>query len=153
MIRTIKRFTYPHAGFTLIELTVVIAILGIMAGTLIVIVNPLGQLQKARDTQRKSDLRRIQSALEMYRSDNGSYPALLNDCSGKFGSPDCSIIYMSIIPTDPKGGSYIYTPGGTPVVSYTLSACLENVNDPQAAGGASCSVAGGTGITYTVTNP
>src|SRR5437588_640087 len=66
-------------GFTLIELLVVIAIIGILAT--IVMVNVLSVRSRARDTQRKSDIRQIQSALELYRADQGSYPNGLPACN------------------------------------------------------------------------
>src|SRR3990167_9460895 len=69
--------TQPARGFTLIELLVVIAIVGLMSGFLVA--NFIGIKQRARDGQRKSDLRQIQAALELYRSDNASYPKEVAD--------------------------------------------------------------------------
>src|SRR5690348_7093470 len=60
-------------GFTLVELLIVIAIIGILSTLLMT--NFIGVRQRARDAQRKADVRQIQSALELYRADNGSYPA------------------------------------------------------------------------------
>ena len=59
------------AGFTLIELLVAIGIIGILASFLLA--NFVGVRQRARDGVRKSDLRQMQSALEMYRADQGQY--------------------------------------------------------------------------------
>ena len=61
------------AGFTLIELLVVIAIIGIL--TTFLVANFVGVKSRARDGQRKSDLRNIQAALEIYRSDKSVYPS------------------------------------------------------------------------------
>lgn len=55
-----------NIGFTLIELLVVVGVIGILAYVLIAVINPVAQLQKGRDLQRKSDLKQIQSALEHY---------------------------------------------------------------------------------------
>lgn len=146
-------------GFTLIELLVVIAIIGILSTLLMA--NFIGIRQRARDASRKSDLRQIQSALELYRSDAGTYPttSLLNCPDGpspiSFGNnPDCTSTYMQKVPTDPMGnsyynsGSYYYSSNGT---TYTLGACLENTSDSQGTG----TSPGGSGCTtnfYYVTN-
>ncbi len=59
-------------GFTLIELLVVVAIIGILSS---IIVSSLNTTRaKARDTQRLSDLKQIQNALELYYNDHGYYP-------------------------------------------------------------------------------
>ena len=60
-------------GFTLIELLVVVAIIGLLS-TMAVIA--LGNArQKARDARRQSDLKILQTAIELYVSDNGAVPA------------------------------------------------------------------------------
>lgn len=59
-------------GFTLVELLVVIAIIGLLS-TLAVV--SLGSARsKARDARRISDIKQIQSALELYFADQGAYP-------------------------------------------------------------------------------
>jgi len=59
-------------GFTLVELLVVIAIIGLLS-TLAVV--SLGSARsKARDARRISDIRQIQTALELYFASNGAYP-------------------------------------------------------------------------------
>ncbi|QQG41115.1 MAG: prepilin-type N-terminal cleavage/methylation domain-containing protein [Candidatus Levyibacteriota bacterium] len=116
-------------GFTLIELLVVIVIIGIL--TTLLMANFIGIRQRARDGQRKSNLRQIQAALEIYRADLGSYPSSLPACNNAFvgGSPPAT--YIQKIPCDPLNtGKYVYTyvqaGSGT---GYNLYACLENVND------------------------
>ena len=115
-------------GFTLIELLIVIAIIGILST--LVMTNVVAVRQRARDGQRKADLRQLQSALELYRSDNGTYPGSpLPTC----GSPLTSggTTYIQKIPCDPvNNGEYVYSYTSTGT-TYTLVACLENVNDPQ----------------------
>ncbi|PIU36636.1 prepilin-type cleavage/methylation domain-containing protein, partial [Candidatus Roizmanbacteria bacterium CG07_land_8_20_14_0_80_34_15] len=54
-------------GFTLIELLVVIAIIGSLSA--LFLPNFMAARERARDTQRKSDLRQIQKALEMHKQD------------------------------------------------------------------------------------
>ena len=126
-------------GFTLIELLIVIAIIGVLATLLMV--NFVGVRERARDAQRKSDLRQIQSALELYRADQGVYPVSGSGngnfpitCGNPLVSTDGAITYMTKIPCDPFGadyyntGNYFYQSGGS---TYNIQACLENAGDKQ----------------------
>jgi len=139
-------------GFTLIELLIVIAIIGILAGLIINFV-PNAQ-KKARDAQRKSDLRQIQSAFEIYRSDLGSYPASIS-CGGTISGGSPAVTYMQKIPCDPNNSGlyvYSYTVSGS---TYSLFACLENVNDGQkdASNNSTYCTGGTTNWSFTLNNP
>lgn len=118
------------SGFTLIELVVVIAIISIL--TALLSVNFVSIRQRGRDAQRKSDLRQIQSALELYRSDQGGYPASIT-CGVALASGTTT--YMQKIPCDPSGTSYSYNGGAyyynysSSTATYLMGACLENAND------------------------
>ncbi len=120
-------------GFTLIEVLIVIGLIGILSAAFLVLVNPKAQLEKARDSQRRSHLRQIQSALEVYRADCGAYP----DSLGTSLTASCnssSVTYMQTVPTDPStGSSYYYcTTAGLCASStslYSLYACIENASD------------------------
>lgn len=127
-------------GFTLVELLIVLSIIGVF--TSFATSNFIEVRMKARDAQRKSDILTIQTALEHYKSDNGTYPistsggTYVNNtpCGQTFSSG--STQYISIIPCDPLGTSsnynngnyYYYSADGS---SYTLAGCLERKNDPQ----------------------
>ena len=118
-------------GFTLIELLVVVAIIGLLS-TLAVVA--LGSARaKSRDAKRLSDLKQIQTALELYYTDKGSYPA--GDginlgttdyaCLGTAGFKEagCTSPYMATLPKDPNGASYYkYTVGTN---TYTIAGKLE----------------------------
>ena len=137
------RIKNSERGFTLLELLVVIAIIGILASLLVV--NFINVRERSRDAQRKSNLRQIQSALELYRADTGEYPASspgLKNCPASgtktdLGNTACSTVYMKSIPRDPScpttpcssvynGGNYYY---GTLGTGYQLVVCLENANE------------------------
>lgn len=110
------------------ELLVVIAIIGILAGGIVTVVDPLTRLQKARDAQRKSDLRQIQRALEIFHNDTNTYPSSLT--FGASWTP-----YMGQVPEDPSTGrNYAYSRPDTQ--TYYLYASLERGDDAQACGGA-----------------
>jgi prepilin-type N-terminal cleavage/methylation domain-containing protein len=87
-------------GFTLIELMVVIAIIGLLAS--IITVSVTSSRAKGRDGKRVADIRTLQLAIESYYNDNGYYPVTLG-----LVAPT----YISVIPTDPRntGTSYIYS--------------------------------------------
>ncbi|TSC93438.1 MAG: putative General secretion pathway protein GspG [Candidatus Berkelbacteria bacterium Licking1014_7] len=59
-------------GFTLIELVIVIAIIGVLSSIAVVMVS--GQTKKAKDTKSVSDLKEMQKALNLYYEVNSSYP-------------------------------------------------------------------------------
>lgn len=135
----ISHFSFQK-GFTLIELLVAIVIIGILSAFLTV--NFVGVRERARDSQRKSDLHQIQVALELYRADHHIYPFnavwFLTPNSPAM-SPSLSP-YMSEIPVDPlwrwcysvadiyKSTYLYYSSDGT---RYTLYAVLENDNDSE----------------------
>jgi prepilin-type N-terminal cleavage/methylation domain-containing protein len=62
----------PNRGFTLIELLVVIAIIGVLSSVVVASLNVARV--KSRDAQRRTELTQLQTALETYYIDHGSYP-------------------------------------------------------------------------------
>jgi prepilin-type N-terminal cleavage/methylation domain-containing protein len=63
-----------NRGFTIVELLIVIVVIGILAALVIVTYN--GIQQKARDTERKTDIKALQGHLEAYWANNAKYPTL-----------------------------------------------------------------------------
>jgi general secretion pathway protein G len=113
-------------GFTLIELLVVISIIGILAT--LVAANLNSARGRARDAERKSDLRNISTALRLYYNDKGSYPTAFT-FSGSFVNG--STTYMATVPNDPlPSQNYLYTQTNSGD-GFTLNACLENASDAQ----------------------
>ncbi|MBI4004550.1 prepilin-type N-terminal cleavage/methylation domain-containing protein [Candidatus Roizmanbacteria bacterium] len=147
-------------GFSLIELIVVIAIIGVIAGLLLP--NFMGARERARDTTRKSDLKQLQKALESYRQDQNpvAYPTVyggsgnaLGVCGGQLGS---STVYMAKIPCDPLNTTptpYYYNPDNTNL-KFTLCSCLDNKGDADATG-TNCpgTYTCSSSKSYTVTEP
>jgi general secretion pathway protein G len=137
-------------GFTLIELLVVISIIGILAT--LVTANLNAARSRARDTERKSDLKNIQTALRLYYNDNGGYPPS-NYFDSLWGAKmyNGQTVYMNVVPKDPLSNqTYIYSLGNN-TDFYTLSACLENTSDTS---GKSITISGWTcssGWVYQVT--
>lgn len=113
------------AGFTLIELMVVLVILGIIVG--LVVPNVVGRGDEARVTAAETDLKTIAQALEMYRLHNSHYPstdqgleALVSKPSGDPEPKNWRGPYLSQMPADPWQTAYGYiNEGGIPeVISY-----------------------------------
>ncbi|WKZ25732.1 MAG: prepilin-type N-terminal cleavage/methylation domain-containing protein [bacterium] len=123
-------------GFTLVELLVVVSLIGVLAT--LVIANMNSARERARDTQRKSDFRNIQTALRLYYNDNGGYPTSSTDnivgCDGNcvWGESwvNDDVTYMNILPDDPLSNQ-IYKYTYIDDDDYILEACLENVSDDK----------------------
>jgi prepilin-type N-terminal cleavage/methylation domain-containing protein len=74
-----------RAGFTLLELLIVLAIIGIL--TTVVVVGLNEGTAQARDAERQADLRNLQSAVERYKTQYGRYPAGCNGANSWSGQP------------------------------------------------------------------
>ncbi len=87
-------------GFTLIELLVVIAIIGLLSSVVLASLNRVRQ--KARDAQRVSNLTQIRTALELYYTDNNSYPnpgwGWRSECA-TWGNLSPSNVIPGLVPT------------------------------------------------------
>jgi type II secretion system protein G len=143
-----------NKGFTLVELLVVMAILGVLV-TLVAGGFRTAQM-RGRDSKRKSDLKEIANALEVFYSDYNKYP----DANGgqiqacpydpSEGSGDCGwgaseftdgkTIYFKTIPKDPVSSqNYVYRvqliADNANNQKYQLFARLENPEDQNCLGG------------------
>ena len=106
-------------GFTLIEVMVVIAIIGIMA-TLIV-PQIMSKPNEARVIAAKQDISSIIQALKLYRLDNSRYPTTEQGLSALVAKPTSEPIpqnwkpngYVDRLPKDPWGFAYQYSNPGT----------------------------------------
>ena len=161
-------------GFSLIEMLIVIGILGLLAVALLVTINPIAQIQKSNDAQRKNDLAQFKRALDLYYNDNGRYPVssvdfkiVISGSSIEWGGS--WLPYMNKIPKDPVGGHVYqyYAPATANGQTYYLYANLERgAKDPQScnsgnvctsisSGGAGFPAANSCGGTcnYAITSP
>lgn len=99
-------------GFTLIELLVVIAIIGILSAVGLIALN--GAREKARDSQRKSDLGQIRTGLALYYDTHNGYPGAVNTWFTFNGtSTSGNTLYDALISTV-GGGAYISRLPSTP---------------------------------------
>jgi len=108
-------------GFTLIELLIVIAIIGILAG--IVLVSLTGALKKGKDSRIQSDMQQVRNIAGMIMSDTGNYNDLcsggdLNTGSGTYASQLGSL--KSDITTQGSAGTACYASS----TDYCVSAAL-----------------------------
>jgi prepilin-type N-terminal cleavage/methylation domain-containing protein len=118
-----------NAGFTLVELMIVILIIAILAT--IAIMSFQGQIFKGNDAKRKADINRIKIAVEEYEKDYNCYPpkGLVVCTNGGTGLQP----YLNKIPCDPTTNtSYYYDNDGSVCPSwYRFYAKLQNTQDPQ----------------------
>ncbi len=103
-----------HAGFTLIEVMVVVVILGILAA--IIVPKIMSRPEQARIVKVKQDILSIQNALDLYKLDNGSYPSTDQGLQALVTKPTTPPVprdwksdgYLQDVPNDPWGQSYQY---------------------------------------------
>ena len=143
-LHTSYSILHTSLGFTLVELLVVMAIISILA-TLIVGGFRSSQI-RGRDAQRKSDLKQLANALELFYQDYGKYPSAsggnIAACSynptlgsgsacnwGSGELNDTKTTYMKVVPKDPASGqNYLYKVNSTNT-KFQLYAHLENTED------------------------
>ena len=111
-----------NKAFTLLEILLVVGIISIVAGIVIVAINPTNSLAKTRDLQRKMGVAEIDNALAQYYLNNGQYPDSIDtnlqnicvtgaatsgaSCSGQINLSVLVPNYLDAIPNDPTGVGY-----------------------------------------------
>lgn len=112
------RGTRRDAGFTLIEILVVVAIIAIFAT--VVAINVGGEVPKAKITKTKSDIATLESALDQFRIDNGFYPSTEQGLGALVAPPTIGRParkfrdggYIKRLPRDPWDQDYLYLSPG-----------------------------------------
>ena len=112
-----------NAGFTMIELMVVVVILGVLGG--LMAINVFGNIEKANIQAAKTDISTLSQALDLFKLDNFNYPttdqgldALVNQPDGARGWPSGG--YIKKEPLDPWDRPYGYISPGTNGESFEL---------------------------------
>ncbi len=140
-----------QSGFTIVELLIVIVVIAILAT--LVIVTFTGIQQKARDSQRQTDINAVDSQLEAFYAQNGYYPTYTDLISPTFistslkgldpqsliGPKTGTLVNASTAATNPAGDGYTYFTNGCTATdpssatngctSFTLKAQLEGSAD------------------------
>nr|WP_267929672.1 type II secretion system major pseudopilin GspG [Paraburkholderia sp. ZP32-5] len=106
-------------GFTLIEIMVVIAILGILAA--LIVPKIMSRPDEARRVAAKQDIGSIMQAMNLYRLDNGRYPTQDQGLRALVEKPATDPVpnnwkdggYLERLPVDPWGNPYQYLSPGT----------------------------------------
>ena len=99
-------------GFTLIELMVVLAIIGVLAA--MIVPNVLGRADDARITAARTDVSNLMQALKLYKLDNQRFPSAEQGLNALVTKPTSEPVpgnwkpYLDKLPNDPWGRAYVY---------------------------------------------
>jgi len=124
----------PHprkTGFTLIELMIVVVILGLLAT--IIMPKILDRPEQARRTKATVDIRNIQSALALFKTDTGRFPSTSEGLEALVNNPGIkgyhSGGYLERTPVDPWGHRYVYISPGIHSKDYDLESYGQDGED------------------------
>ncbi len=105
-------------GFSLIEVMVVVVILAILAA--IVVPKIMSRPDQAKEVAARQDIKAIETAMDLYKFDNGMYPSTQQGIQALVAKPTASPIpqnwqpggYLKRLPVDPWGHRYHYADPG-----------------------------------------
>jgi type IV pilus assembly protein PilA len=105
MLMPLLKRMKKQKGFTLLEVLLVIGIIAVLAGIVIIALNPGKQLGDSRNAQRRSDVNTILNAVSQYALDNdGSIPSGITTTAAEIcatGAASCtSLVDLSVLTTD-----------------------------------------------------
>jgi len=124
--QTAKFTPYKQSGFTLIEIMVVVVIIGILAS--VVVPRIMDNPDKARVAKAKNDIRALESAMDLYRLDNFTYPETDEGLEALVTAPSSSPAnwkqggYIKKLNNDPWGNDYLYDNEDGNIEIYTYGA-------------------------------
>ncbi len=142
-----NRFVKSRRGFTLIEIMVVIVILALLAA----LIGPkiIGRSDDAKLTDAKLQIRNFETALKLYKLDNGVYPSTEQGLMSLLEKPTSGMVprnwrtggYMEgrVLPKDPWGTDYIYISPGEHGDYDLCSFGVDGVKGGEGAGADICS--------------
>lgn len=114
-----------NAGFTLIEIMVVVVIIGLLAA--VIVPRVVGNVDKARVAKAKQDIQALETALTMYKLDNYTYPTSEEGLKALVEKPDDPNVqnwrqggYLQHLPNDPWNHPYQYQVPSTHGGDYDL---------------------------------
>jgi prepilin-type N-terminal cleavage/methylation domain-containing protein len=128
--RAMKKFFSNKRGFTLVEVLLVIVIIAILAGIVIVAINPSRQISQANNSQRDADVKAILNAVSEYAIDNrGALPSAITTTATTVGSSTgqidvCSNLvptYIAEMPFDPTASGAAYSSCSSYNTGYTIA--------------------------------
>jgi prepilin-type N-terminal cleavage/methylation domain-containing protein len=140
-----------QSGFTIVELLIVIVVIGILAA--LVITTFTGIQQRARNTERETDIKALHSQIEAYYAQKGNYPRLADVNSATWRGTNMKGLDAEAI-KDPKWADTVTacTAGGAPVLDDAAGAnCYSYVVLDSADAAAPCAADETVCAKYTLT--